>query len=145
MKRNFSVPETSVLFFTLKRKPTLFIKPFKIKNNLTLSTLQRLFNALYGKRFGVDTSKFTDMDRRYLFPTLMEVFEISSDKYSQYVLEGEIIIERDATEICFLFSEASGRLVAAKKVLVETKHLDNLHQKIEPIIKSIVDAFLNQD
>lgn len=145
VRRSFSVPEASALDFVLRRKPTLLVKPFRIKNNVTLSTLQRLFNALYGRKFGVDPSRFADAEKRFLFPVLVEVFEISSDKYSEYVLEGQITVERDVTEICFFFSEASGRLLSAKKALVETKNLDSLHQKIEPIVRSIVDAFLNEN
>ena len=145
VRKSLSVPEASALDFSLKRKPSLSVRPLRIKNNVTLSTLQRLFNALYGRKFGVDPSRFADAEKRFLFPVLAEVFEISSDKYSEYVLEGQITIERDVTEVCFFFSEASGRLLSAKKALVETKNLDNLHQKIEPIVRSIVDAFLNEN
>ncbi len=145
VRRSLSVPETSALDFPLRCKPTLLVRPLRIKNNVTVSTLQRLFNALYGRKFGVDPSKFADAEKRFLFPVLAEMFEISSDKYSEYVLEGQIVIERDVTEVCFFLSEASGRLLSAKKVLVETKNLESLHHKIEPIVRSIVDAFLNEN
>jgi hypothetical protein len=142
MERSFSVSGTASLHFTLERKPTLFIKGFRVKDNVKLSWAEHLYDLIYGKRFAADTSKFKNINKNYLdTKPLTEYFVISPDENSDYSLEGEIIIEKKITEIRIALIDKEGRPVTTRRTSMETKNIRDLYLKIEILIGHIRDSF----
>ena len=140
--KSLLVPETTSLHFSLERKPTLYIKGFRVKDNVRLSWAEHLYDLIYGKRFAVDASKFGNINKNFIdVKPLTEFFVISQDQNSDYSLEGEMIIERKITEIRLALIDRAGRPITSRRTSINTKDMRDLYLKIEILIGHIKESF----
>jgi hypothetical protein len=144
-KRAISVPDISSLNCILRKKPMLYMKPFAVTNNVTISMAERLYDLIYGGRLATDISRLKDIDKRYLSPQILgEAFEITGDKNADYIFEGEIIIGKKTTEIRMVITDHAGRPIATRRTSMETKSIGDIYLRIESQIRDLKDSFLEQ-
>ena len=144
-KRTISVPETSSSEFILRKKALLYMKPFAVINNVTLSAAEKLYDLIYGRRFAIDISRLKEVDKKYLNPQILrEAFEITDDKNGDYIFEGEIVIGKKTTEIRMVITDNGGKPIATQRTSMETKNIGDIYPRIESQIRDLKDSFLEQ-
>ncbi len=133
------VPETTNVDVTLKERPVFEFKGFAVRNNFRLTTLEKVYEFIYGKRFSPDTSKFNSIKGMALSS---EAFQNPLGKEPEYFVKGEIDIQRENTEVIVTLTDRTGRTLTARRASVETKNPEGLALKIEAMIKSLTDRFI---
>ena len=138
-RTTITIPETTNLELTLKEKPVFAMKKFSVKNNFYLTMPEKIYEFLYGKRYSIDPSKFESIKRQGF---TSEAFDNPLGKNPDYYLEGEIDIQRGTTEITVTLTDRIGRPITTRRTNMETRNPDSLPGKIEGLIKSITDTYL---
>ena len=138
-RTTISIPETTNLEFTLKERPVFAMKKFSVKNNFYLTIPEKIYEFLYGKRYSIDPSKFESIKRQGFSS---DVFDNPLGKNPDYYLEGEIDIQRGTTDITITLTDRLGRQITTRRTNMETRNQDSLPGKIEGLIKSITDTYL---
>jgi hypothetical protein len=138
-RTTITIPETTNLELTLKEKPVFAMKKLSVKNNFYLTVPERVFEFLYGKKYSIDPSKFDSIKRQGF---TSEAFDNPLGKNPDYYLEGEIDIQRGTTEITVTLTDRLGRQITTRRTNTETRNPDSLPGKVEGLIKSIIDTYL---
>jgi hypothetical protein len=142
-RKRISVPETSRVSFLLKRKPTLLIQKFKVKNNIKLSFFEKLYELLYENRFSVNPAKLEGIEKRFFTSRKVgEVFKTTTSQKADYVLKVKIEAGKELIEIKAEITDKSGILVTQRKTSLKTKDVNRLGQEAERLICSIIDRYI---
>jgi hypothetical protein len=134
-----TVPETTTVDVSLKERPVFEFKGFSVRNKFRLTTLERVYEFFLDKRFSPDTSKFNSLKG---MAVNSEAFKNPLGKEPEYFVKGEIDIQRDNTEVTVTLTDRTGRILTERRVSVETKNPEGLALKIEAMMKSITDRFI---
>ncbi len=138
-RATITLPGNNNLEFTLKEKPVFSIKRFTVRNNFRLTLPERIYEFLYGKRYSPDLSRFGSATSTGL---PQEAFENPLGKDPDYFIGGEIDIQRGNTEITITLTDSRGRTITTRRTSVETRNPDGLASKIEGLIRSITNTYL---
>lgn len=138
-RASITLPGNNNLEFTLKEKAVFSIKRFTVKNNFRLTLPERIYEFLYSKRYSPDLSKFGSATSTGLPP---EAFDNPLGKDPDYFIGGEIDIQRGNTEITITLTDRAGRTITTRSASVETRTPDSLPSKIEGLIRSITNTYL---
>ena len=138
-RTTITIPEKTNLELTLKEKPVFAIKKLSVKNNFSLTMPEKIYEFFYGKKYSIDPSKFDSIKRQGF---TSEAFDNPLGKNPDYYLGGEIDIQRGTTEITVTLTDRFGRQITTRRTSMETRNPDSLPGKVEGLIKSITDTYL---
>jgi hypothetical protein len=117
-----------------KDHPVFGIKGFKIKNSFRLTSAEKVYEILYGRRFSTDTSRLQEIIKR----SAEEALCSPSDRTPDYYLEGEINIQRSITEVTVTVRDKAEEIVTVRKTTAPTKNLKQIDSAVKQLIKSVV-------